>query len=127
LGHPASWFLYQFLVGILIYTDPAPFLILTYAQLLASTWASEVISTSIIPTKIAWNLGVQKRVSAISAMLNQMKGIKVMGLDPTFAEKNPGTTKGRNQAIAEIPNVCDVVVCFRYAKCIYTVSEIVRR
>jgi hypothetical protein len=43
------------------------------------------VSAGIIPAKRAWNLGVQKRVSATSTMLGQMKGIKVMGLVPAFS------------------------------------------
>jgi hypothetical protein len=36
------------------------------------------------PATVKWNEGVQKRVGESSNMLNQMKGIKMMGLTPYF-------------------------------------------
>ena len=51
---------------------------------------SETVSVRIIPAKKVWNLRVEKRVSATSAMLGQMKGIKAMGLTPAFFNRIQG-------------------------------------
>lgn len=37
------------------------------------------------PARVAWNQGVQKRVSVTSSMLTQIKGIKMMGLTDHFS------------------------------------------
>ena len=39
---------------------------------------------------MAWNQGVQERVSATSSMLGQIKGIKMMGLSPFFSDHIQG-------------------------------------
>lgn len=37
------------------------------------------------PARMAWNSKVQKRVSTTSATLNQIKGVKMMGLSDRIA------------------------------------------
>lgn len=51
----------------------------------ASTLVSETISARIIPAKIAWNHGVQQRVSATSSMLQKMKGVKMSDMAGPFS------------------------------------------
>ncbi|KAF5247273.1 hypothetical protein FANTH_6530 [Fusarium anthophilum] len=49
-----------------------------------TTILSGVISPAMEPATVKWNEAVQKRVGETSSMLNQMKGIKMMGLTDFF-------------------------------------------
>ncbi|KAK0643218.1 P-loop containing nucleoside triphosphate hydrolase protein [Cercophora newfieldiana] len=54
--------------------------------ILVATALNERIAKKIGPAKMAWNQGIQERVSATSSMLGQMKGIKMSGLGRFFAK-----------------------------------------
>jgi ATP-binding cassette, subfamily C (CFTR/MRP), member 1 len=55
-----------------------------------STVLNEKIAAKMGPAKMAWNQGVQERVSATSSMLSQMKGIKMTGLAGFFSQHVQG-------------------------------------
>jgi ATP-binding cassette, subfamily C (CFTR/MRP), member 1 len=55
-----------------------------------STVLNEKIAGKMGPAKMAWNQGVQERVSATSSMLSQMKGIKMTGLAGFFSQHIQG-------------------------------------
>lgn len=43
------------------------------------------LSARMAPARVAWNEGVQKRISITSSLLNQIKGVKMMGLADHFS------------------------------------------
>ncbi|KAF4440396.1 hypothetical protein F53441_12344 [Fusarium austroafricanum] len=51
-----------------------------------TTVVSGIISPAMEPATVRWNEAVQKRVGETSSMLNQMKGIKMMGLTEFFCQ-----------------------------------------
>ncbi|KAK0732544.1 putative ABC multidrug transporter [Apiosordaria backusii] len=53
----------------------------------AATILTEQMSIRIVGAKIAWNQGVQSRVSSTSSMLGQMKGLKMTGLSGFFSSR----------------------------------------
>ncbi|KAI7760766.1 hypothetical protein LZL87_007978 [Fusarium oxysporum] len=55
-----------------------------------TTILSGIISPAMEPATVKWNEAVQKRVGETSSMLNQMKGIKMMGLTDFFRKMVQG-------------------------------------
>ncbi|EGU87681.1 hypothetical protein FOXB_01837 [Fusarium oxysporum f. sp. conglutinans Fo5176] len=55
-----------------------------------TTILSGIISPAMEPATVRWNEAVQKRVGETSSMLNQMKGIKMMGLTDFFRKMVQG-------------------------------------
>ncbi|KAF5538149.1 Canalicular multispecific organic anion transporter 2 [Fusarium phyllophilum] len=55
-----------------------------------TTILSGIISPAMEPATVKWNEAVQKRVGETSSMLNQMKGIKMMGLTDFFLKMVQG-------------------------------------
>ncbi|KAF5617327.1 major facilitator family transporter [Fusarium sp. NRRL 25303] len=55
-----------------------------------TTILSGIISPAMEPATVKWNAAVQKRVGETSSMLNQMKGIKMMGLTDFFLKMVQG-------------------------------------
>ncbi|KAF5614045.1 Canalicular multispecific organic anion transporter 2 [Fusarium tjaetaba] len=55
-----------------------------------TTIVSGIISPAMEPATVKWNEAVQKRVGETSNMLNQMKGIKMMGLTDFFLKMVQG-------------------------------------
>ncbi|RKK67240.1 hypothetical protein BFJ69_g14663 [Fusarium oxysporum] len=62
---------------------------LLYRQVV-TTILSGIISPAMEPATVRWNEAVQKRVGETSSMLNQMKGIKMMGLTDFFRKMVQG-------------------------------------
>ncbi|KAH7486465.1 hypothetical protein FOMA001_g5636 [Fusarium oxysporum f. sp. matthiolae] len=62
---------------------------LLYRQVV-TTILSGIISPAMEPATVKWNEAVQKRVGETSSMLNQMKGIKMMGLTDFFRKMVQG-------------------------------------
>nr|RBQ92112.1 hypothetical protein FVER53263_07622 [Fusarium verticillioides] len=62
---------------------------LLYRQVV-TTIVSGIISPAMEPATVKWNEAVQKRVGETSSMLNQMKGIKMMGLTDFFLKMVQG-------------------------------------
>ncbi|KAM5384691.1 hypothetical protein ACJA88_002538 [Fusarium oxysporum] len=62
---------------------------LLYRQVV-TTILSGIISPAMEPATVKWNEAVQKRVGETSSMLNQMKGIKMMGLTEFFRKMVQG-------------------------------------
>ncbi|KAF9879602.1 ABC multidrug transporter [Colletotrichum karsti] len=73
-------------VGIyLLYRQVGPPCFLLLIPGLLCTGITTKLSARMAPARVAWNQGVQKRVSITSSMLNQIKGIKMMGLTDHFS------------------------------------------
>ncbi|CVK96796.1 related to multidrug resistance-associated protein [Fusarium mangiferae] len=72
-------------VGIyLLYRQVGKPSLLVLVPTVITTILSGVISPAMEPATVKWNEAVQKRVGETSSMLNQMKGIKMMGLTDFF-------------------------------------------
>ncbi|KAL0937343.1 ABC multidrug transporter [Colletotrichum truncatum] len=69
----------------LLYRQVGPPCFLLLIPGVVCTSITTKLSARMAPARIAWNAGVQKRVSITSSMLNQMKGIKMMGLTDYFS------------------------------------------
>ncbi|KAK0627622.1 P-loop containing nucleoside triphosphate hydrolase protein [Immersiella caudata] len=75
-------------VGIyLLYAEIGLPCFLVIIPIVVSTVLNEKIAGKMGPAKMAWNQGVQERVSATSSMLSQMKGIKMRGLAGFFSQR----------------------------------------
>ncbi|KAK1701087.1 putative ABC multidrug transporter [Colletotrichum godetiae] len=73
-------------VGVyLLYRQVGPPCFLLLIPGLVCTALTTKLSTRMAPARVAWNQGVQKRVSITSSMLTQIKGIKMMGLTDHFS------------------------------------------
>ncbi|KAJ0327043.1 hypothetical protein COL5a_006217 [Colletotrichum fioriniae] len=74
-------------VGVyLLYRQVGPPCFLLLIPGLVCTALTTKLSTRMAPARVAWNQGVQKRVSITSSMLTQIKGIKMMGLTDHFSD-----------------------------------------
>ncbi|KAK1504420.1 uncharacterized protein CCOS01_16872 [Colletotrichum costaricense] len=74
-------------VGVyLLYRQVGPPCFLLLVPGLVCTAVTSKLSTLMAPARVAWNQGVQKRVSITSSMLTQIKGIKMMGLTDHFSD-----------------------------------------
>ncbi|KAF4779309.1 hypothetical protein HER10_EVM0002693 [Colletotrichum scovillei] len=74
-------------VGVyLLYRQVGPPCFLLLIPGLVCTAVTSKLSTLMAPARVAWNQGVQKRVSITSSMLTQIKGIKMMGLTDHFSD-----------------------------------------
>ncbi|KAK7455438.1 hypothetical protein Landi51_02642 [Colletotrichum acutatum] len=74
-------------VGVyLLYRQVGPPCFLLLIPGLVCTALTTKLSTRMAPARVAWNHGVQKRVSITSSMLTQIKGIKMMGLTDHFSD-----------------------------------------
>ncbi|KXH32504.1 hypothetical protein CSIM01_13585 [Colletotrichum simmondsii] len=74
-------------VGVyLLYRQVGPPCFLLLIPGLVCTAVISKLSTLMAPARVAWNQGVQKRVSITSSMLTQIKGIKMMGLTDHFSD-----------------------------------------
>ncbi|KAK2484098.1 hypothetical protein H9L39_05890 [Fusarium oxysporum f. sp. albedinis] len=72
-------------VGIyLLYRQVGKPSLLVLVPTVITTILSGIISPAMEPATVKWNEAVQKRVGETSSMLNQMKGIKMMGLTDFF-------------------------------------------
>ncbi|KAK2768034.1 ABC multidrug transporter [Colletotrichum kahawae] len=68
-------------IGIyLLYRQVGPPCFLLLIPGLLCTALTTKLSARMAPARVAWNEGVQKRISITSSMLNQIKGVKMMGL-----------------------------------------------
>ncbi|KAK1752219.1 ABC multidrug transporter [Echria macrotheca] len=75
-------------IGIyLLYLEIGVACVLVVGPILVTTMLNEKVSSKIGPRQMAWNQGVQKRVTATSSMLGQMKGIKMTGLSRFFSQR----------------------------------------
>ncbi|OHE99829.1 hypothetical protein CORC01_04965 [Colletotrichum orchidophilum] len=73
-------------VGVyLLYRQVGPPCFLLLIPGLVCTALTTKLSTRMAPARVAWNQGVQERVSITSSMLTQIKGIKMMGLTEHFS------------------------------------------
>ncbi|KAF6831810.1 ABC multidrug transporter [Colletotrichum musicola] len=73
-------------VGIyLLYRQVGPPCFLLLIPGVVCTAVTTKLSARMAPARIAWNEGVQKRVSVTSSMLTQIKGVKMMGLTDHFS------------------------------------------
>ncbi|KLP15161.1 Uncharacterized protein LW94_1611 [Fusarium fujikuroi] len=78
-------------VGIyLLYRQVGKPSLLVLVPTVITTIVSGVISPAMEPATVKWNEAVQKRVGETSSMLNQMKGIKMMGLTDFFLKMVQG-------------------------------------
>ncbi|VTT56482.1 unnamed protein product [Fusarium fujikuroi] len=78
-------------VGIyLLYRQVGKPSLLVLVPTVITTIVSGVISPAMEPATLKWNEAVQKRVGETSSMLNQMKGIKMMGLTDFFLKMVQG-------------------------------------
>ncbi|KAG5781755.1 hypothetical protein H9Q73_004573 [Fusarium xylarioides] len=78
-------------VGIyLLYRQVGKPSLLVLVPTVITTIVSSIISPAIEPATVKWNEAVQKRVGETSDMLNQMKGIKMMGLTDFFLKMVQG-------------------------------------
>ncbi|KAF9882288.1 ABC multidrug transporter [Colletotrichum karsti] len=76
-------------LGVAVYLlnlqiDAACFVVMIPAVVLS--FVMERATDGIGPARMAWNEGVQERVSITSSMLSQIKGVKMMGLANYFAK-----------------------------------------
>ncbi|GKT96370.1 LOW QUALITY PROTEIN: ABC transporter [Colletotrichum tofieldiae] len=73
-------------VGVyLLYLQVGPPCFLLLIPGVLCTALTTKLSARMAPARIAWNQGVQKRVSITSSMLTQIKGVKMMGLTDHFS------------------------------------------
>ncbi|GKT42621.1 ABC transporter atnG [Colletotrichum spaethianum] len=73
-------------VGVyLLYRQVGPPCFLLLIPGVLCTALTTKLSARMAPARVAWNQGVQKRVSITSSMLTQIKGIKMMGLTDRFS------------------------------------------
>uniref|UniRef100_A0A0D2XKL9 Uncharacterized protein n=1 Tax=Fusarium oxysporum (strain Fo5176) TaxID=660025 RepID=A0A0D2XKL9_FUSOF len=78
-------------VGIyLLYRQVGKPSLLVLVPTVITTILSGIISPAMEPATVKWNEAVQKRVGETSSMLNQMKGIKMMGLTDFFRKMVQG-------------------------------------
>ncbi|SCO80934.1 related to multidrug resistance-associated protein [Fusarium oxysporum] len=78
-------------VGIyLLYRQVGKPSLLVLVPTVITTILSGIISPAMEPATVRWNEAVQKRVGETSSMLNQMKGIKMMGLTDFFRKMVQG-------------------------------------
>ncbi|KAL5610196.1 hypothetical protein FOVSG1_004877 [Fusarium oxysporum f. sp. vasinfectum] len=78
-------------VGIyLLYRQVGKPSLLVLVPTVITTILSGIISPAMEPATVKWNEAVQKRVGETSSMLNQMKGIKMMGLTDFFCKMVQG-------------------------------------
>ncbi|KAF5703872.1 Canalicular multispecific organic anion transporter 2 [Fusarium mundagurra] len=78
-------------VGIyLLYRQVGKPSLLVLVPTVITTIVSGIISPAMEPATVKWNEAVQKRVGETSSMLNQMKGIKMMGLTDFFLKMIQG-------------------------------------
>ncbi|PNP85151.1 hypothetical protein FNYG_01380 [Fusarium nygamai] len=78
-------------VGIyLLYRQVGKPSLLVLVPTVITTILSGIISPAMEPATVKWNEAVQKRVGETSNMLNQMKGIKMMGLTDFFLKMVQG-------------------------------------
>ncbi|KZL80273.1 abc transporter [Colletotrichum incanum] len=73
-------------VGVyLLYLQVGPPCFLLLIPGVLCTALTTKLSARMAPARVAWNQGVQKRVSITSSMLTQIKGVKMMGLTDHFS------------------------------------------
>ncbi|KAI8278185.1 ABC transporter [Colletotrichum sp. SAR11_57] len=73
-------------IGIyLLYRQVGPPCFLLLIPGLLCTAVTTKLSARMAPARVAWNEGVQKRISITSSLLNQIKGVKMMGLADHFS------------------------------------------
>ncbi|KAI8311183.1 ABC transporter [Colletotrichum sp. SAR11_59] len=73
-------------VGIyLLYRQVGPPCFLLLIPGLLCTAVTTKLSARMAPARVAWNEGVQKRISITSSLLDQIKGVKMMGLADHFS------------------------------------------
>ncbi|OAA39066.1 ABC transporter, transmembrane domain, type 1 [Metarhizium rileyi] len=95
----------------------------------ASTLAMYEIGRRMAPARVAWNKEVQNRVSVTSSMLQQIKNIKMIGLQPVVADQVQGLREtemeySKRFRVLEVIMSASVMLCYQLTPTIVMTAAI---